>query len=467
MTYEYGIIIPATSKNNNWNTFEECDLYDSIKSLQVANLDVDKKKIKLYIYVDFDDDFFQNKCVFSFPYDYEIITDKNIKKGNVVGMWNLMFEKAKDECKYFLQTGSDVLYLDTGFLEASKKTLIENDNIGVVGYIEETRKDDPKKLFCQSFVSKKHYEFFKFYFPPELTNWYCDDWITFFYRTTHNDFQLNYRITNTGGKPRYSPNTQDANLCEELIEFHTKRIKLKDTLEYPSITLGMPIWNRREFLPLIIRNINNLNYDLSKIEFLILDDSDKGKELFTNQTLHEFKTHFKLLDVNYIKQSEKKTIGEKRNFICKKAKHKLIAFMDSDDLYMPDYLKHSYDTMKKDNATLVGSNQMIFTYPLDGWKMTGIQCSQKRMIHEATMMLTKKHFRSTGGFIKNSQGEGTKMIDNLNSTKVSLTDCSKIMVCISHNGNTIGKETFKKAQDLNDNCSIGQYDKMIIMGCLV
>ncbi len=45
MTYEYGIIIPATSKNNNWNTFEECDLYDSIKSLQVANLDVDKKKL--------------------------------------------------------------------------------------------------------------------------------------------------------------------------------------------------------------------------------------------------------------------------------------------------------------------------------------------------------------------------------------------------------------------------------------
>jgi len=39
-------------------------------------------------------------------------------------------------------------------------------------------------------------------------------------------------------------------------------------------------------------------------------------------------------------------------------------------------------------------------------------------------------------------------------------------VCISHNGNTIEKETFKKAQDLNDNCFIGQYDKMIIMGCL-
>ena len=236
--------------------------------------------------------------------------------------------------------------------------------------------------------------------------------------------------------------------------------------EYPSITLGMPIWNRREFLPLIIRNIDNIDYDLSKIELIILDDSEEDQYLFTSQTLIEFKKHFKTLDLNYICKTQKKTIGEKRNFICKEAKHKIIAFMDSDDLYMPTYLKHSLDIMKKENATLVGSNQMIFVYPLDEWKMTGIQCAQKRMIHEATMMLTKKHFRSTGGFMKNSQGEGVKMIDNLSSTKVALTNCCNIMVCISHNGNTIGKETFKEAQDLTNNCFIGNYDKMIIMGCL-
>ena len=140
--------------------------------------------------------------------------------------------------------------------------------------------------------------------------------------------------------------------------------------------------------------------------------------------------------------------------------------MDSDDLYMPSYLKHSLEVMKKENASLVGSNQMIFLYPLDEWKMTGIQCGEKRQIHEATMMMTKKHFRSTGGFIKNSQGEGVKMIENFNSTKVALTNCASIMVCISHNGNTIGKETFKEAQDLSNNCFIGDYDRMIIMSCL-
>tara|TARA_R110002096_G_scaffold390380_1_gene584885 strand:- start:377 stop:1111 length:735 start_codon:yes stop_codon:yes gene_type:complete len=236
--------------------------------------------------------------------------------------------------------------------------------------------------------------------------------------------------------------------------------------EYPSITLGMPIWNRREFLPLIIRNINNIDYDLSKIELIILDDSDEDKYLFTIQTLNEFKKHFKTLDVNYIKKKQKKTIGSKRNFICKEAKHKIIAFMDSDDLYMPTYLKHSLDIMKKENASLVGSNQMIFVYPTDEWKMTGIQCAQKRMIHEATMVFTKKHFRAMGGFVSSSQGEGVKMIDNLSSTKVALTNCCNIMVCISHNGNTIGKETFKEAQDLSNNCFIGDYDRMIIMGCL-
>ena len=33
----------------------------------------------------------------------------------------------------------------------------------------------------QSFVSRKHMEIFSVYFPPEIVNWCCDDWINFVY----------------------------------------------------------------------------------------------------------------------------------------------------------------------------------------------------------------------------------------------------------------------------------------------
>jgi hypothetical protein len=141
--------------------------------------------------------------------------------------------------------------------------------------------------------------------------------------------------------------------------------------------------------------------------------------------------------------------------------------MDSDDLYLPNYLKHSVEVMKREKVSCVGSNQMIFVYPKKDWLITGIQCSQKRMIHEATMLLTKKHFRATGGFICNSQGEGTKLVDGMNKKKIGLTEVAEIMVCVSHDGNTIGKEDFITAQKLNDNgCNIGDFDRKIIETCL-
>jgi glycosyltransferase involved in cell wall biosynthesis len=238
--------------------------------------------------------------------------------------------------------------------------------------------------------------------------------------------------------------------------------------ELPKITIGMPIWNRPQFIPLIIRNILCLDYPREKLEFFILDDSDEDKKIISNPQEHKtFSDLISPIKLNYVYQSKKQTIGWKRNYICKNAKHNLIAFMDSDDLYLPNYLKHSVEVMKREKVSCVGSNQMIFVYPKKDWLITGIQCSQKRMIHEATMLLTKKHFRATGGFICNSQGEGTKLVDGMNKKKIGLTEVAEIMVCVSHDGNTIGKEDFITAQKLNDNgCNIGDFDRKIIETCL-
>lgn len=238
-------------------------------------------------------------------------------------------------------------------------------------------------------------------------------------------------------------------------------------MDLPHISICMPIWNRTDWLPLILTNLKKLDYPKEKLEWLILDDSREVHRLFPDQAkLDEVKEFLSPIEINYKVDDERKTIGEKRNWLCKNAKHKIIAFMDSDDMYFSNYLKHSIEVMRKNKASLVGSPEMLFLYPFKDWKITGIRCSQKRQIHEASMVFTKKHFRCQGGFIKSSQGEGCKMVDNHCEGKIATTDIQHCMMCIAHIENTVNKDMFLDAQDLTNEITIPSLDKQIIWRCV-
>jgi predicted transcriptional regulator len=101
--------------------------------------------------------------------------------------------------------------------------------------------------------------------------------------------------------------------------------------------------------------------------------------------------------------------------------------------------------MRQNKSGLVGSNGMLFVFPYKDFQMAQIQCSAKRQIHEATMMFTKKYYRSMKGFNKNSKGEGSSMVD-YSENRCSITDISKCMVCVAHKNNTINKEQFADAK---------------------
>ena len=231
-------------------------------------------------------------------------------------------------------------------------------------------------------------------------------------------------------------------------------------MDYPNISICMPIYNRSWCKPLIISNLTRLYYDLNKLEFVVDDDSDKDL-LFKNALEEaEFRLLIQPIKLLYHKSKIKRSIGAKRNNLVKKSSNKIIAFMDSDDIYLSDYLKHSIDIMRKERAGLVCSNQMLFLYPKENWLCTGIQCVAKRMGHEATMVFTKKHFRACGGFVSSSQGEGVKMIDGMKDSTVAMTDITKCMICICHSSNTINKDRFKESTVVDYN--LPEHEKRLI-----
>ena len=216
----------------------------------------------------------------------------------------------------------------------------------------------------------------------------------------------------------------------------------------PSISILTPIFNRTQWLPLMLYNLKSLKYPRDKLEWVILDTYDKGgvtwDKLFPSNKEREEAEKFIGFPIKYQMNQNSYHIGEKRNKLVKMASHKICANLDSDDIMLATWLEHSMEVMKSDpRCSLVGTPEMIFVHTDEDYMLSGIKCGEKRMIHEAAMVFTKKHWRSMGGFSKSSQGEGTGMID-FNENKCLETSADKCIICVCHNSNTIDKSRFKE-----------------------
>lgn len=214
-----------------------------------------------------------------------------------------------------------------------------------------------------------------------------------------------------------------------------------------NISILIPTFNRKKFLPLIIRNILNQTYPHDKLELVIDDDADKSSEkLLDKENLEKLKVVLHPIKIKYIDNKPKRSIGKKRDDLIKSASHKIVVFMDDDDLYFPSYIQYSYETLKKEKVGCVGSNKMLFTMSDDDFKTYKIDCGDKKhLIHEATLMMTKKFYRASCGFADSSQGEGNDIFYGM-ERNVFITDILMIMCCIQHSGNTIDKLQFQKEE---------------------
>jgi hypothetical protein len=191
-----------------------------------------------------------------------------------------------------------------------------------------------------------------------------------------------------------------------------------------------------------------MNYPKEKLEWIILDSWSKdGKiadRLFKSE--EEIRHYSRITGVNirYEYRHDAMSIGEKRNLLVKLSTHKYCINMDSDDIYLPDYILYSIRTLLKEKKECVGSPEMLFIFPNDNYKITGIRCEAMRQIHEGTMCHTKKHWKRMGGYSKSSQGEGASMIDGCSEKIFYKTDISKCMLCVCHDANTVDKTPFNK-----------------------
>ena len=207
-----GFIIPSTSNKRNWINVKESYLYKH--TMKSFLLTYDKEhEYTFYIGIDRGDsvydssetkEYMENFCSLMKGMDIQFIYMDGVKKGHLTVMWNKLFTTAYDDnCDYFFQCGDDIEFKTGGWINKCIEKQLQHNNVGVTGPIDMNN----TRLLTQSFVSRKHMDMFGYYFPPEIINWFCDDWINEVYIAIQKFYPLKTHVCiNVGGDPRYDIN---------------------------------------------------------------------------------------------------------------------------------------------------------------------------------------------------------------------------------------------------------------------
>ena len=108
------------------------------------------------------------------------------------------------------------------------------------------------------------------------------------------------------------------------------------------VSIIMPSWNTANFIAESIQSVINQTY--TNWELLIVDDCSTDN---TDEVVASFKDK----RIRYFKNKKNSGAALTRNKAMRKAQGEWIAFLDSDDLWMPEKLERQIDFMKKNGYT--------------------------------------------------------------------------------------------------------------------
>jgi hypothetical protein len=120
----------------------------------------------------------------------------------------------------------------------------------------------------------------------------------------------------------------------------------------PFVSICTPTFNRRPFIPYMIKCFEQQDYPKDRIEWIIVDDgTDKIGDLVAH-----------IPQVKYYALEKKLLLGNKRNLMHDKTKGDIIVYMDDDDYYPPERISHAVEMLTKTPAALCAGSSEIYIY---------------------------------------------------------------------------------------------------------
>ena len=205
-----------------------------------------------------------------------------------------------------------------------------------------------------------------------------------------------------------------------------KTVKLDKT---PFVSICTPTFNRRPFIPIMIKCFENQTYPKDKIEWIIVDDgTDKIEDLVSH-----------IPQVKYFKYDKKLALGKKRNITNEKAKGDIIIYMDDDDYYPPERISHAVTTLQKNPKALCAGSSTMYIYFKHIDKMYQFGPYGPNHATAATFAFRKELLQQTRFDETASVAEEKKFLKDYKIPFVQLDPLKSILV-FSHNHNSFDKK---------------------------
>ena len=208
-----------------------------------------------------------------------------------------------------------------------------------------------------------------------------------------------------------------------------KKNKNKKNTTYPFVSICTPTFNRRPFIPFMIKCFEHQTYPKDRIEWIIIDDgSDPIEDLVKD-----------IPQVKYFYYKEHMLLGKKRNLMHTKCSGDIIVYMDDDDYYPPERISHAVETLQQNPKYLfAGSSEMHIYFDS---RNAVYQCGPYKQYHStaATFAFKKELLSITKYDNDKALSEEHQFTKGYTIPLIQL-DTQKTILVLSHKHNSLNKE---------------------------
>jgi len=204
--------------------------------------------------------------------------------------------------------------------------------------------------------------------------------------------------------------------------------------EWPYVTICTLTHNREKYVRRLQKCVEAQDYPLEKIEWLILDDS-------TQYTYALEITSTTGIKIKYQRTKEKLKLGAKRNLAHKLCSGDFIVYMDDDDFYHPQRVKHAVERLTQEGKEIAGSTSLLIFYLHDKTLWLSGPFGPNHAT-AGTFAMTRRFSQSHFYDNNSACNEEKEFLDNYTIPMAQLAP-EKTMVCISHESNTFDKKKMR------------------------
>lgn len=208
----------------------------------------------------------------------------------------------------------------------------------------------------------------------------------------------------------------------------------------PFVSLVTPTYNRRRFIPALIKIIESQTYPKDRMEWIVYDDGQEP----VGDLLEAAKGRLPML--RYIFSEEKLTLGEKRNKLNELAMGDILVAFDDDDFYFPERVATAVTALNSNPSVDLAGSSEIYMFFSDTKEIYKVGPYFNKHATNGTMAWRKRYALSRRYDETVAFAEEKSFLENYKNPIIQLNPMS-VMLVISHSDNTFDKTELRTKEN--------------------